>query len=417
MNSESNVTQHHEHRKKSSTLRRLSAKVLLVLGGLLVGLLLIEIGLRIVGVSHPRFFQYDDLTGGSLRPNAKGRYRKEGDVYIRINSYGQRDREHTIEKPQGTLRIAVLGDSYAEAFQVEMEHTFWTVFETQLRTCPDLSGQSVEVLNFGKSGYGTAQELLTLRHKVWQFSPDIIVLAFLSGNDLRNNLRELEQTDSIPYFVRREGELVLDDSFRKLGGAQRYSSHFFRTFYFVHDHFRIVQVLNEIRGRFRNFQRARSKTKREQSDAASADSIGLDDNIYFPPRNDLWSEAWAVTEELLLLLKEEVESNGAKLLVVGLSNPPQVHTDAQFRERFQARLNVENLFYPDRRLEQFCAERKIHALLLAPKLAAYAEEHETLLHGFGDNLGGGHWNENGHRVAGELIAPALCALIASEVSQ
>ena len=39
-------------------------------------------------------------------------------------------------------------------------------------------GKQVEVINFGVSGYGTAQELLTLRQKVWDFSPDIVVLAF-----------------------------------------------------------------------------------------------------------------------------------------------------------------------------------------------------------------------------------------------
>ena len=33
-----------------------------------------------------------------------------------------------------------------------------------------------------------------------------------------------------------------------------------------------------------------------------------------------------------------------------------------------------------------------------------------MLHGFEGNIGYGHWNQNGHKLAGEIIGRALCSL-------
>lgn len=71
----------------------------------------------------------DEARGYALRPGMEGWFRKEGESYVRINSDGLRDRQHTKAKPENTLRIAVLGDSYAEALQVPMEQAFWAVME------------------------------------------------------------------------------------------------------------------------------------------------------------------------------------------------------------------------------------------------------------------------------------------------
>ncbi len=60
--------------------------------------------------------------------------------------------------------------------------------------------QPFEIINFGVSGYGTAQELQILRHRVWDYSPDMIILAFLTGNDVRNNSRALQRDDRMPYY-------------------------------------------------------------------------------------------------------------------------------------------------------------------------------------------------------------------------
>src|ERR1043165_3294615 len=101
---------------KRSAKDRWPVKLLLVLAGLVIGLLLVEVGLRIVGYSFPVFYTTDQDRGIALRAGVEGWYRREGRNYVRINSDGLRDLEHAKAREPNTLRIAVIGDSYAEAF-------------------------------------------------------------------------------------------------------------------------------------------------------------------------------------------------------------------------------------------------------------------------------------------------------------
>jgi len=67
------------------------------------------------------------------------------------------------------------------------------------------------------------------------------------------------------------------------------------------------------------------------------------------------------------------------------------------------------LFYPDLRVKALCDREGIPAIVLAPQMQAYADKNGAFLHGFGSNLGNGHWNQLGHRVAAELITKELCS--------
>jgi hypothetical protein len=122
----------------------------------------------------------------------------------------------------------------------------------------------------------------------------------------------------------------------------------------------------------------------------------------------VWQEAWEVTEALLIRMRDEVAARGAKFFVVVLSTGAQVDPDPVARAASAKGLGVSDLFYPDRRLEKFCQQEGIPVLLLAPAFQAYATAHQVHLHGFKGNIGGGHWNQAGHRLAGEMIAKWLC---------
>src|SRR6266487_1384879 len=117
---------------------------LLVIIGLLLGAIIGEIGLRVAGYSYPEFYMLDESRGYQLRPGREGWYSKEGESYIRINSDGLRDREHARAKPENTLRIAVIGDSYPEALPVSTEEAFWAVMEKQLQQCGAFPGKNIE---------------------------------------------------------------------------------------------------------------------------------------------------------------------------------------------------------------------------------------------------------------------------------
>ncbi|HYG11162.1 MAG TPA: hypothetical protein VD835_14535, partial [Pyrinomonadaceae bacterium] len=96
-------------------------KLAMLLVAILSGLLIAEVALRLIGYTYPVFYTTDTVRGYALQPGTSGWYRKEGASYVRINRDGLRDREHAKQKPANTLRIALLGDSYAEALQVPLE--------------------------------------------------------------------------------------------------------------------------------------------------------------------------------------------------------------------------------------------------------------------------------------------------------
>jgi hypothetical protein len=379
---------------------------MLVLAGLIVGLVLCELGLRCLGIEYPDFYDYDPQFGGNLRPGLKGYWLKEGGGYVSINSDGLRDREHPLSHPPNTLRIAVLGDSFAEAMQVNQDEAFWAVLEKELQGCQSLRGRQVEVINFGQSGFGTSQELLAFHHRARKYSPDLVLLAFFTGNDVADNYRPLKQKDYHPYHVYQGHELVLDDqATRDKWLLERRKKTFWGKFYrWRLDTSRIEQVFYHCQ------EVARTRwSRKEPGDSSSAP--GLYESIYRQPTDAVWKEAWRVTEGVLLRLRDEVVRSGARFVVVVLTNDMQVHLQPSVRAEFSRRLGVADLFYPDRRVQDFCRQAGIPVLLLAPDFQEYATQRRVFLHGFKNSLGSGHWNRNGHRLAGEMLGKWLCRQI------
>jgi hypothetical protein len=153
----------------------------------------------------------------------------------------------------------------------------------------------------------------------------------------------------------------------------------------------------------------------EQGDADRAlQEAGLDAMIYRPPSDPSWTEAWAITERLLLAMQDEVNAHGAKFLLVTLTNGPQVDPRPGVRLAVQQQVGMPDLLYPDDRIRIFSARHGIPVLTLVPFFQAYAEARGVFLHGFANSgLGRGHWNGTGHRLAGELLAREVCGQIFS----
>jgi lysophospholipase L1-like esterase len=401
----------------NSKWRERRRRLMLVLFGLIFGLSVAEVALRIIGYSYPEFYVTDTSRGYALRPNAAGWYRKENEVYVQINSDGLRDREHSKSKPANTIRIAVIGDSYAEALQVPLEAAFWQVLQTQLNSCGG-GPNRIEVINFGVSGYGTGQELLTLREHVWEYSPDIVILAVTTNNDITDNSRVLKKARDVPYFVLQDNQLLLDESFRSTAEFKSRESAIGRFGRWFRDHFRVVQAIMEghraARLRIAAW-RSQKNPATPQTDtqpaaqlAPRSEELGTDNLVYREPVDPTWKDAWQVTEKLIETMRDEVRSHNAKFLVVTLSNGIQVAPSAQVRADFMKRIGATDLFYPDHRIKDLGTRDGFEAINLAPDLLAYAERNNVFLHGFGADLGSGHWNEKGHQIAGEILAQKIC---------
>src|SRR5579883_2647859 len=233
----------------------------------------------------------DCALGWRLRPGASGRVSTETPQWVRINSRGFRDRERTFEKPADTFRIAVLGNSWTEALQVPQEKTYTAVLEQQLNDRKCFAGKRVEVLNFGVAGYSTAQELLLLRQKVWNYHPDLILLAIYPARDIANNIRELNNAvtpERSPYFVFRGEQLALDDSFRSLPALQPWQIRLQSTEFWFDDHFRTLEAINTVQ-RYGKIRVAMAAA-RERAEQSGMDN--LEYAIYAPPSTPAMQQAW-----------------------------------------------------------------------------------------------------------------------------
>ena len=394
----------------------LGKNLALLFFSLVIGLALAEIGLRLAGISYPKFHRFDAVSGGSLNPNTEGWFTSEGKAFVRINSEGWRDQLHTVSKPPNTFRIAVIGDSYVAAMQVPQEQTFWALTQKQLGKCAALRGKTPEVLAFGMDGAGTGDELLTYRRHVRKYVPDMVLVAFLTGNDLINNSDKLEADKMRPFFHLQQGNLVEDDSFRETSYFRSRSGGILNAVADFLGRLRLMEVARKAYYTWDDQHDGRPKPAATASRAAALfDEAGLLKDAYLPPTKSEWIESWDVTEALLKQFNQEVKENGARFQVVTLSNGAQVYPDPVLRREFQTEFGIADLFYPDRRISAIGQQAGFLVHNLAPDMQRYAEQHHVFLHGFANTKWGvGHWNEQGHRVASAIVSRQVCDSLAPD---
>jgi hypothetical protein len=382
-------------------MRKLLGTLALIAFGFGLALGVADLGIRLANHWFPYFYCYDQFRGWGLNAGAHGWYRREGEAYVRINRDGFRGPDYAKAKPAGVVRIAVIGDSYAEAIQVAEDKTFTAVAGRELADCPQLKGKRVEAMNFGVDGYGTTQELITLQRKVWAYSPDIVVLAIFLGNDVRNNSVVLEPDQCRPFWlydgdrVRLTGPFIDSPSF-KLWCMARFDYRDLRLLDLFSNTWEIV------------------KGGHGGPTADHPVERAINYSIYSPPVDRSWQDAWRVTEGLITAVRDESVGHGAMFLAMTQDTGIQVWPNPVMREKFQKRLGVSDLFYPDRRIAALGDRAGFAVLNVAQPLQRYAEERQVFLHGFKNTpMGFGHWNEAGHAAAGHLIAQKLCAMIAA----
>lgn len=160
-------------------------RLLITLLAPLVGLLLVEILVRVSGLEavptpivqdrslmphEDPILRYVNRNGGGKRTT----FREDGrewTVRLKLNHDHFRGPRVALKKPAGVLRIACLGDSHTVGDGVP-EGASWPA---QLRA---QSGPSTEVINAGVFAYDTLQELVWYEKFVEPFDPDLVLLAY-----------------------------------------------------------------------------------------------------------------------------------------------------------------------------------------------------------------------------------------------
>jgi hypothetical protein len=318
----------------------------------------------------------------------------------RFNRQGLRDERDIPYERQDSFRILVLGDSYTEGLQVDVPFT--RLLEQRLNAAAP-AGRRFEVLNAGIAGWGTDNALLYFVHEGWRYRPDLVLLAFDTGNDVFENHRPLLRSTSFypfdkPFFELSDGRLVLRQFPLPVPGWRR----------------RLVHRLGSELGGHSALYRLLSRLPRPHlprlagaEPASLVEAVAKMDQNYLADTPPAWRDAWRISRGLVLKLRAAAEARGSRFAVVIVNGREEV------TKRWRWLLNMQPAFHalpqdydkPNRLLTQFLARRGIP---LVPMLEEFrAAFGETGTPGF--YPWDVHWAPAGHELAARVIDRSLRA--------
>jgi hypothetical protein len=142
----------------------------------LMALAVLEVGLRLIGMGPPTTLnRFDPATGWSNKratamwTNTPDR----GKVHFSFNAHGLREGEDvTPEKPAGTTRIVVLGDSFTLGRYLAQDE----LFLDKLEGLYSAAGHQIQLVNTGSEGFATDQQVTWLLEHGDDWKPDVVLL-------------------------------------------------------------------------------------------------------------------------------------------------------------------------------------------------------------------------------------------------
>lgn len=379
-------------RKRKSRLRVIGQALGVLVATLLMTLVLLEIGLRLFA---PQFspemraettkglFTEDPATTYRTLPGLKTQFRlAESVTTLNINSRGLRE-EREIGPPQpGLARVLCVGDSFTFGYGVEGSQAYPYLLNgtTERDASSDVveQGKAIESINGGVLGYGTDNEAAWLKEYGWQLQPDIVLVGFYVGNDVRDVIlgRNKTRVDEVGNLLPSDNEPP--DSLKHWLAVNSHAYVFLRGL--AHDLF--SSGASENRQGFRTYDTAPLYLKAEPSDLAGG---------------------WSKTLGLLDSMRADATAHGARFVVVVIPTREQVD-DTFWRQMLS-----------DFRLDEAGLQRDKPQQMLAAWSASTGTPLIDLLPGFSAEAKSGpyyftldtHWNPAGHALAARLIREGL----------
>lgn len=186
---------------------KITKQILLFIVAFTSIMILSEIFIRTTYLSNVSSTEFYDDIGRGRRKNLKYLYFNEGFGIGKFNEYRYIGEVNPPKKPNETIRIALLGDSYVESFQVFERNYFGNIAENILsKRYPE---KHFEILNFGRSGYDIGNNYAYQKTFVDNFDPDYI-LYMVSNGDLNP-----KKTDPLrPQTIIRNDSLKVSFDFK-----------------------------------------------------------------------------------------------------------------------------------------------------------------------------------------------------------
>ena len=358
--------------------------------------------MRVFSNQRPDMYIYihDGLRGWAFPPNVSGWAKTDFPMYVTFNGDGFNDYSHPVAKKPGVVRIAVLGDSMTAETMLPKPEIFTSVLQRKL--------PETEVFNFGVNAYNTEQCRRVLDDIAWKYKPQIIVLLLTFQSGIAYNVRELGYSDdsSAPYMVLRDGTLVPDAAtarMRRFGPVRTALEN------------NIATLANRSRLFLSGCRAWENTWRRVRPHKPLSQSLVRNINMrpYIPEVDSDLVRGWAITEALLISIRNDVESHGAKFVIVVPGLPMQTLPNVSEREAFRNSIGVSSLYNSNDKLRELCERDHLALIDMAKPMGDYAASHSVALYGFGPvpNAHEGHWNSHGNLVGGHILARALSEIV------
>lgn len=174
---------------------------------LILTLILLELVTRFIWIlpftAKGAYLCRDEIADHTHYAYGSGRMRtKEFSLALHMNNIGMRDDDVAEQKPSGTRRLLVLGDSFMEGWGVERGQMFTDRLEADLAAL--YPGQKIEVMAVGVASWSPLCEWAWLKHRGFAFQPDAVILAFdatdLAGDSFYAH-RLVRDSEGRPDFI------------------------------------------------------------------------------------------------------------------------------------------------------------------------------------------------------------------------
>lgn len=387
---------------QGSFINGFTEKMLALLIGIVFAFILAE---GIVRVSSDKFSYYlfppvstfkDALSDAELGyanfRNQRGSWSKECfSIYsVCTNSLGFRGGEWNMA---ADFKIGILGDSFMMAIEVpEDAHTSFILGKLLKK----------EILNTGVRRYGTVSEFLAYCKYLKALKANIVILFFHIETDVFDNSCELTKliyaTSKIykPCACISGGKVEIKTNFDKPEASSVFEKPKSGVKNFLKNNCLSCLVI------YRYIYNQYIYKLLFPSDKNFLD-------VYMPPKNKNWQEAWSITEKILVDLKNEVEQSGGKLLVVAIPGNINLLKGPRQIERAIGLKHLPEGFdvlYPVKKLEDISRKNSINFLALAPYFIEYKNRFH-LKYPYFSYTCEGHWNPLGHFLVSNIVARYL----------
>lgn len=261
--------------------------------------------------------------------------------------------------------IAVIGDSYVEAFQVDVDKNYPYLLRERL-------GSNFEVFAFGMSGASLAQYLNMSRYINKHLNPDILIFN-ITHNDFDESIKELS-TERY-YFL--QVSLINDSTFTEITPRPDYSfaqySPFKRLLY---------------KSAFIRYLRHNLKIKESLKDIYSGKKGNYEGNINPVKVKENEKKIFSATDYLIRTI---IDENPGKRIIFIIDGPRKAI--------YNSELNISGIRWVNKILETLCKTYNIEYIDLT-----YPMEKDFKDNGikFNSELDF-HWNEYGHKFVANVL--------------